>query len=87
MDRFYVTFGSGHWRSLGGVELHPDMALEVIADTETDARILTSDAVGTRWASMYTASDFDISYHPRGITAVLRRDPLGQPTLSQRNPQ
>lgn len=86
MNRFYVTFGSGHQRSLDGVELHPDMALEVIAETETDARTLAVETIGNKWAFIYTASDFDISYHPQGVTAALVRGPLGHPILKLRFP-
>lgn len=48
--------------------LHPDGAVQVTAPDEETARRLTDAVLGTTWAFMYPADDFDLArWAPRGI--------------------
>jgi hypothetical protein len=54
--KFYVTFGQRYAREEhpSFPEAHPDGWVEVIADTEYAARVLTKKRLGTAWSHMYT---------------------------------
>lgn len=76
MSDFFVTFGMQYPR-----EQHPswpyahhDGWLRVEAPSYDAARGLVVARLGTAWSMLYTASEHEPEYYPRGELGVLRTD-------------
>lgn len=57
-NKFMITFG----------QIHPlkDCWIEVIADTENEARAKVFECIGKHWAFIYTEAEFEALYFQGG---------------------
>ena len=84
----YLTFGSGHTRTLGGVRVDPDGVVRVETTPDENPRALVFDVFGVRWSDLYDAdtmvwhSEGGWEYYPRGVVATLSRGADGFPVLT-----
>lgn len=83
IQRFYLTFGSQYslaehptWK-----HAHPDGWVEVLAETEDQARSLVYAAFRSNWSNLYDEAGWDPSYFPKGRLGTLQIDLYDQTTL------
>lgn len=83
----YLTFGSGHTRTLGDIRIDPDGVVRVESTPDENPRALVIEVFGVRWSDLYDAatmvwhSEGGWEYYPRGVVATLSRGADGYPLL------
>ena len=85
---WYVSFGSGHRRTLDRMRITQEGVVKVDADDEATARRLVERVFGSRWSSLYAEDDMvwqssdGHPYFPAGVVAVLTTSDDGWPALT-----
>jgi len=77
--KFFVTFGQKYRQEPHPNGGHPDGWFEVEAESYSEARGKTANAIGNRWAFIYAEPVFDKALYPLGKLAELSFAPTEKP--------